>query len=212
MATLPASSTGKSGDADMEYRQLTQDERYVIARLRAHGLSLRAIATVLDRAVSTISRECRRNATAHDGCCGADKAHQYAMARRRRSRKKDQYSQQEWNEVARLLECKWSPQQIVGRALLQRQPCMSKETSYRRVWRDRRAGGQLWRCLRVLSKVGRKHRGSPATRGTLVGKRHISQRPAAATASAWRRRTACPSTSPRPTTHGSVAPTRTPTD
>lgn len=56
---------------------------------------------------------------------------------------------------------------------------MSKETIYRRLRRDRRAGGQIWRCLRILSKFGRKHRGSPATRGRLIGKRHISQRPAA---------------------------------
>ena len=110
----------------MGYRQLSQDERYVIARLRALGLSLRAIAQVLGRSVSTISRECARNASAHDGCYRADKAQQYAMARRRRSRKKDQYSQQEWNAVVRLLERKWSPQQIVGRALLLRQPCMQQ--------------------------------------------------------------------------------------
>jgi IS30 family transposase len=32
--------------------------------------------------------------------------------------------------------------------------------------------------MRILSKVGRKHRGSPATRGRLIGKRHISERPA----------------------------------
>ena len=55
---------------------------------------------------------------------------------------------------------------------------MSKETIYRFVRRDRRAGEQLWRELRIVSKFGRKRRGSPATRGRLVGKRHISQRPA----------------------------------
>lgn len=163
----------------MGYRQLTQDERYVIARMSAQGCSTRAIGLALDRSAATISRERARNATARDGWYRADKAQQYAMARRRRSRKKDQYSQQEWTAVARLLELKWSPQQIVGRRELLRQPCMSKETIYRRLRRDRRGGGQLWRCLRILSKFGRKHRGSPATRGRLIGKRHISQLPAA---------------------------------
>jgi IS30 family transposase len=169
----------QEGDVDMEYRQLTQDERYVIARMSAQGFSMRAIGLVLDRSAATISRERRRNATAHDGWYRADKAQQYAMARRRRTRKKDQYSQQEWVDVTQLLERRWSPQQIVGRRKLLRQPCMSKETIYRRVRRDRRAGGQLWRCLRIFSKFGRKRRGSPATRGRLIGKRHISQRPAA---------------------------------
>jgi len=57
-------------------------------------------------------------------------------------------------------------------------PVMSKETIYRHVRRDRRAGGALWQDLRIMSKYGRKRRGSPATRGRLIGKRHISQRPA----------------------------------
>ena len=70
----------------MGYRQLTQDERYVIARMMHSGHSMRDVARVLDRAVSTISRERRRNVTTHDGGYRAEKAQQYAMARRRRSR------------------------------------------------------------------------------------------------------------------------------
>jgi IS30 family transposase len=162
----------------MGYRQLTQGERYVMARMLHQRRSLRAIALVLGRSASTISREQRRNATHHDGHYRAEKAQQYALARRRRNRKKSQYSQQEWADVARLLRRKWSPGQIVGRRRRLKLPTMSKETIYRYVRRERRAGGQLWRELRVLSKFGRKRRGSPATRGRLLGKRHISERPA----------------------------------
>src|SRR5262249_22718944 len=78
-------------------------------------------------------------------------------------------------EVEQLLHRKWSPEQISGRRRALKQPSMSKETIYRYVRRERRAGGQLWRELRILSKFGRKRRGSPATRGRLVGKRHISE-------------------------------------
>lgn len=163
----------------MRYRQLTQDERYVMARLLHQGHSYRSVAAVLDRAASTISREHRRNVARHDGRYRAEKAQQYAMARRSRSRKKSQYSLEQWAEVARLLERKWSPEQIAGRRRRLHQATMSKESIYRYVRRQRRAGGQLWRELRILSKYGRKRRGSPATRGRLVGKRHISERPAA---------------------------------
>ena len=163
----------------MEYRQLAQDERYVMARMMHQGYSHRAIARVLDRSVSTVSREKRRNLTGHDGHYRAEKAHQYAMARRSRTRKQDQYSQQEWEVVAGLVERKWSPEQIAGRARSTRKACMSKETIYRYIRRERRAGGQTWRHLRIVSKFGRKRRGSPATRGRLVGKRHISERPRA---------------------------------
>jgi transposase, IS30 family len=163
----------------MEYCQLAQDERYVMARMMHQGYSYRVIAKVLDRSVSTISRERRRNLTRHDGHYRAEKAHQYAMARRSRTRKQDQYSQQEWATVASLVVRKWSPEQIAGRARSMRKPCMSKETIYRYIRRERRAGGQTWRHLRIVSKFGRKRRGSPATRGRLVGKRHISERPRA---------------------------------
>lgn len=162
----------------MGYRQLSEMERYVIARLLRQGCSGRFIAMTLDRSPSTISRERKRNATAHDGHYRAAKAQQYAVARRGRSRRNSQYSQQEWNEVSRLLARKWSPQQIAGRRKLERARTMSKEAIYRFVRKDRRAGGQIWRGLRVLSKYGRKRRGSPATRGKLLGKRHISERPA----------------------------------
>jgi IS30 family transposase len=162
----------------MGYRQLTQDERYVMARLLHQGHSYRSVALILDRAASTISREHRRNVATHDQRYRAEKAHQYALARRRRARKGSQFSQQEWTEVVRLLERKWSPGQIVGRRRLLRQPSMSKESIYRYVRWQRRDGGQLWRELRIVSKFGRKRRGSSATRGRLVGKRHISERPA----------------------------------
>jgi transposase, IS30 family len=161
----------------MGSRQLTQIERYAMANMMRRGYSIRAIARALDRSPSTISRERKRNASRHDGNYRAEKAHEYAMARRWRSRKKSQYSQQEWAEVAGLLRRWWSPQQIAGRSKLMRRPSMSKETIYRYVRRDRRAGGELWRELRIMSKFGRKRHGSPATRGRLIGKRHISARP-----------------------------------
>lgn len=176
---MPRSSTGKKGTLDMGYSQLTQGERYAMANMLRQGYSYRAIGLALGRSTSTISRERRRNATVHDGAYRAEKAHQYAVARRRRTRKKSQFSLQEWAAVRRLLERRWSPEQIAGRRRALNKTSMCKETIYRYVRRERRDGGQLWRELRIMSKFARKRRGSPATRGRLVGKRHISERPAA---------------------------------
>jgi IS30 family transposase len=128
--------------------------------------------------VSTISREVRRNACAHDGFYRAEKAHSRAMVRRAKSRKNSQYSLQEWAQVREQLKRWWSPKQISGRRRLKKLRSISHETIYRYVRRDRSQGGQLWRELRIMSKIGRKKRGSPATRGKLLGKRDISERPA----------------------------------
>ncbi len=111
----PHPHSGKKGFAAMVYLQLTQGERYVIGRMRASLKSLREIGRCLGRAVSTISREVERNRCPHDGWYRSQKAHSRAIARRSRTRKKSQYSEQEWSGVEALLERRWSPQQISGR-------------------------------------------------------------------------------------------------
>lgn len=162
----------------MEYHQLTRDERYTIARMRSRGQSMREIGRCLGRSVSTISREVKRNRCSYDGKYRVEKAHARALARRRRSRKKSQYSRKEWSAIRALLLRKWSPKQISGRRRRNRSRPISHETIYRHVRQDRREGGQLWKHMRHMSKPWRKRRSSPRTRGRLVGKRHISERPA----------------------------------
>jgi transposase, IS30 family len=161
----------------MEYHQLSREERYTIARCRAHAMSARAIALVLGRAPSTISREVLRNAKAYDGAYRAEPAHSYAVARRRRCRRGSQFDPQQLQLVEELVQEQWSPEQVAGRLKEQGVFGISHETIYRRIRRDRRAGGTLWKQLRVMPKFGRKRYGRQDSRGVLPGKRHISERP-----------------------------------
>ena len=142
----------------MVYFQLTQGERYVMARMRARGKGMREIGRCLGRSASTISREARRNACPHDGHYRYEKAHSRAMVRRSSSRKKSQYSQREWADIAVWLRRKWSPKRISGRRRLQGKRAISHQTIYRRIRLDRKEGGQLWRHTRHVSKFGRKRR------------------------------------------------------
>jgi IS30 family transposase len=139
---------------------------------------MRQTAKLVGRSASTISREVRRNRCAYDGAYRAEKAHSRALARRWRSRRNSQYSQEEWAEVQARLRQEWSPKQIVGTRTIEGLRTMSYETIYRWIRADRKRGGVLWRHMRHMSKLGRKRRGSPQTRGRLLGKRHISERPA----------------------------------
>ena len=161
----------------MEYCQLTQAERYSIASLRRQKLTVAQIALRLGRHRSTIYREVKRNKTAHNGHYGAEKAHSYATARRKRSRRKPQYSQQELARVEAMLRRRWSPEQIWGRQRRGRKLKISAQTIYRHIRRDRKAGGDLWKYTRIISKFGRKRYKSVDSRGVLRGKRHISERP-----------------------------------
>jgi transposase, IS30 family len=163
----------------MEYCQLTQAERYIIASMRRQKLPVAQIALRLGRDRSTIYREVERNKTTYNGHYGAEKAHSYATARRKRSRRKPQYSQQELGQVNAMLRRRWSPQQISGRQRRVGRLSISAQTIYRHIKRDRKAGGDLWRYTRIISKFGRKRYRSVDSRGVLKGKRHISERPKA---------------------------------
>jgi transposase, IS30 family len=169
----------QEGVATMAYHQLTQEERYLISAHRMAGSSQREIAVLLQRSASTVSRELARNATRHDGRYRPSKAHHYAQGRRRRCRRGSRFSDHVHRRVEAALRKRWSPDQIVGRFRAQGLVVPSHETIYRRLRHDKRHGGTLYRYTRILSKVGRKRYRSRPARGVLLGKPHISERPAA---------------------------------
>lgn len=160
------------------YHQLTQQERYIITAQRMSGNSQADIARLLGRHPSTIGREVRRNVTTHDGGYRAEKAHSYATARRRRCRRRARFSAEDMARVARLLRRKFSAEQISGVLNKTGVLSISHETIYRRIRWDKKAGGDLWRHTRIMSKFGRKRYRSHDSRGVLPGKRPIGDRPA----------------------------------
>ena len=161
----------------MTYHQLTQEERYLITAQLRCGYCPAQIARSLGRHRSTIGRELRRNATHHDGDYRAEKAHSYAVARRRRCRRRARFSATDMARVARLLRRRWSPEQVVGALKKRGTLSISHETIYRHIRWDKRAGGDLWRYTRIISKFGRKRYRSIDSRGVLPGKRSIAERP-----------------------------------
>lgn len=166
----------------MSYHQLTQEERYAITAQLMCGRSQAQIARLLGRDRSTISRELRRNRTHHDGEYRAQKAHSYAVARRRRCRRRARFSAAQMAQVTRLLQRKWSAEQIAGTLRKRGTFRISHETIYRRIRWDKKVGGDLWRHTRIMSKFGRKRYRSHDSRGVLPGKRTITERPAEAEA------------------------------
>lgn len=162
----------------MAYHQITSGERYTIAALRSEGLNRSEIARRLGRHRSTISREIRRNAARHDGGYRAHGAIERTSARRSRSRRNRRFGRRELAQVEALLHRRWSPEQIAGRLRRDGTLSISHETIYRYVWQDKYEGGDLYRYLRQSTKQRRKRHNSYDRRGRLVGKRHISERPA----------------------------------
>jgi IS30 family transposase len=107
------------------HTQITLEERYAIMALKKQRYPIRAIARELGRAPSTISRELRRNLRP-SGSYTPSVAHQYAVARRRRSRRNSHFGPQDWALVRPLLERDWSPEQVSG--WLRRRVCSRSAT------------------------------------------------------------------------------------
>lgn len=161
----------------MAYHQITSEERYTIAALRREGLSPSQVARRLGRHRSTISREVKRNSSRWDGSYRPSKAIEQSNGRRSRARRNQYFTAADFSLVEKKLREEWSPEQISGRLRLQGGLSISHETIYCHIWRDKEAGGDLYRNLRCSPKLRRKRHNSYDSRGRLAGKRHISERP-----------------------------------
>ena len=149
------------------YQQLQPEDRITIATMRQQGCSVRAMARVLHRAPSTVSRELARN-TASGERYGSHVAQLTCQARQRTARPvaKLQRDGLRWGLVLTMLNWNWSPQQIAGtlRRAFPDQPerHVSHETIYTAIYAQPR--GELRRQLIVCLRQGRGTR-LPRTRG-----------------------------------------------
>ena len=157
------------------YHHLAQDERCQIYALRKSGFSNSRIAIELDRSRSTISREIKRNS----GMRGY--RHQQAQSRTYERRKSASSVPGKMTpDLCAVIDKEpgkgWSPEQISGRMRLESCP-VGRQSIYNYVHTDRKAGGNLWQCLRRRGKKPNWKGGSHAGRGHIPGRVDISQRP-----------------------------------
>ena len=163
------------------YHQLTEPERYTLGTLNRLGLTAHAIARLMERSPSTISRELKRNAChATDGAYRPSKAQERTNGRRRRSRQVKHHASEVYATVEDLLQREqWSPEQIADHLAGHPVTRISHMTVYRHVRTDQRQGGCLFRHLRQSGKRRRKRTFGPEKRGRLQGKPMIDTRPEA---------------------------------
>jgi IS30 family transposase len=166
----------------MTYHQITYAERYTVGLFRQRGLSPAAIARLLGRHRSTITREVERNQAHSDGSYRPQLADWYARSRRSHARRNQRFHGADWTRVQALLREDWSPEQVAGWLGRHGILAISHETIYRYIWADKAAGGTLYQHLRGARKQRRKRYGRYDSRGRLAGKRLITERPQAVAA------------------------------
>jgi len=119
----------------MTYHQITPEERYTLATLRRQvpAPSGAAIALIMGRHRSTISRELRRNSARFDGAYRHTKAQERTNGRRSRSRRNSHFSARDWRLIERLLAEYLSPEQISGKLRRDGVLEVSHETIYKHI-------------------------------------------------------------------------------
>jgi len=159
------------------YSQLSQEERYTIAFLLRRHTKPSQIARELGRHRSTICREIDRNKRDYDGGYRAEQAQSYYQGRRRRSRYGFHHTKTQMQPVFYLIKKKWSPEQISFVLKKAGILSISHETIYKHILYDKKHGGTLYTHLRIMPKVRRKRYNTRDSRGRLLGKRSIFDRP-----------------------------------
>jgi transposase, IS30 family len=164
------------------FTQLSEEERIKIEVLLRQGLSMTAIAGVLERSVSTVSRELRRNQSARSYT--AVSAQVQTMRRHRVKPKRIIFDEQMKAFVCeQLYKKKWSPELISVAGRRQLKNFVSHEWIYQWIWnmkfsqaaRDK-PYSHLYEYLRHASrkrKRGRKRH----MRGNILERKWIDERP-----------------------------------
>ncbi|CAL8477036.1 transposase (plasmid) [Caballeronia sp. S22] len=154
-------------DKTTSYQHLQPEERLALASLRLQDVSIRAMARMLGRSPSTVSRELTRNSS--PAGYASVPAQALCAARRSAGRGPAKLCTQgvRWRVVLTLLDWKWSPQQISGtlRRMYPTDPTqhVSHETIYTAIYAQPR--GELRRQLIACLRHGHNTRMSRA-RGT----------------------------------------------
>lgn len=162
----------------MPYRHLSLDERFCIASLSWQGLSIRAMATILGRHPSTISRELARNKSPM--LC-----QYFPVAAQRRAEKRQQWprpcprtkSPRFLEKIRKGIEAGWFPEQIAGRLRLEHPGDDEWRISHQTIYVVANGEPALRKKMRRSGKKKRKRYGGPDGRGRLAACRPISERP-----------------------------------
>lgn len=170
----------------MPYTHLTFSDRGIIEFMYRTHYSIRSIANELDRSVSTISRELKRNVNARGKYCARKAQHRYLDERKKCVKPCKLDSNDELREyVTRTLEQgQWSPDEIASTVRRDfpwdRTMRICYETIYTFIYRDKRRGGDLFKHLRQAHRTRRRRSNTKGKRGQIKDRVSINLRPKSA--------------------------------
>lgn len=139
------------------------------------GMKKSEIAREIEVHRSTVMREIERNGSGR-WKYNASRAVRF-VRERHKNKKKKRIDEATWTKVGKLLELKWSPEQISKRLEVEGLPGVSHETIYRHIYQDKQKGGKMYIHLRRRHRY-RKRIHKYCSRKGWDTRRPISERPA----------------------------------
>lgn len=157
------------------YQQLTYEQRCQISALKKSGCSQRKIAETIGTSQPTVSRELARNTGARG--YRHKQAQEKTGQRRANAAQRTKMTPAMIMTIESKIRTEWSPEQISGWLLYDREELISHESIYLHIWADKQAGGDLYTHLRRQGKKYDKRRNGKSTRGQIRNRISIDDRP-----------------------------------
>jgi transposase, IS30 family len=155
---------------------LTAAQRYTISVMYAQNFLQTQIAETIGKSPAVICRELKRNSR-EDGLYDCD----FAQAKYKNTLKTKPRAVVFTETVEELVKeglgNQWSPEQISQTAQSKGVFCVSHETIYQYVWKDKANGGKLYENLRNQGKRNRKRGAEKDKRGSIKDRVSIHERP-----------------------------------
>lgn len=139
----------------MKYKQLTIEEREIIQQMLWNKQSIRKVAKVLNRSPSTISREILKNKPKERNVYTPRLANERALGKRSNRGRKERLKSEEirlW--VHKLLDLRWSPEQISNYLRVKKDLTISHEAIYQYIYEK---APELREKLRRRRKIRQPH-------------------------------------------------------
>jgi transposase, IS30 family len=156
---------------------ITEKQRYTIQVLLEQKFTQNQIADAIGKDKSVISRELKRNCDKRSGDYKSDLAERKYKKRIKEKPKKIIFTDALKLTVNKYLKEDYSPEQIVGYCKKESIDCVSIETIYKHVWKDKKNNGKLYKHLRSRGKRYKKRGNNKDNRGVLIDRNPIENRP-----------------------------------
>lgn len=156
---------------------LTLEQRYTISVLLEQNFSKSQIALLIKKDKSVLTRELKRNCDLRSGKYYYDLAQRKYERRQRDKPKRTDLTTKIEETIKEYLHQELSPEQIVGICSKQGVPCVSTESIYQYIWKDKKEQGTLYLALRTTGKRYRKRGSAKDSRGILSNRKLIEDRP-----------------------------------